>query len=701
MSKKGKPESEAAMMAAGSAETIAEDLAPAPAQNIRSNNRKVRMAPLQAEVEPLAPAIEELPEPPAPAVQQEANDAVKAETFGVVSPATIVYEEVEFNWLYPSPLNFRRRRNPETIPPLAKSIVEKGLLHPLLCRPIPQPDPLIHINREIATGSRRHEAIGYAIEQGWLPQDYKVAIRVRPMTDDELVIINGVENFDREDTNEFDDAELFNNLRPRVTPLPGQSPEAAIGALFHISESTVWRRLRLLGAIPEVRDRTEAGDLTLIQAETLAKAPEEKQREVLAEADQAESEEDRKEILKPAAIRERVAEPPRDIERAATALERRIERENPNDDETPPHEPLRATVRETARLDLKALRKAIIAEVTGEFWPDRENSILAAPLIAEAKRLGGNSERHSLVRAAAMLIAEIERRDSQPALIETKPFKQRPDEDCIAEAWQVLKSYDKALRTSKATSPFKERLERIATEMNGGKTFGMKSPGGGDDRLRQALMAVADIEPLWGQPGHFEVAFEAAGDSAPLRVGVKTDGVFGMREFDFEVHALEPGPFISSTGFFSFVAKPPNSHTLAKAGMSAWVEYEINRWRCHDDKGKPLHAPRPLETYAPQPSAEERPLIAAPDGGKTEAGTPYIADPADIERAILSELSPGGMMTTAALAGLLGFPEGIIKDVCSRLFARGVLKNDPDPKYGGWKLPWPKADAEPATAKAE
>ena len=212
------------------------------------------------------------------------GEPTKAETFGVVAPAVMHFEEVLWTQLNPSPLNPRKKRDPGSPERFGRSIAEKGLLQPLLCRPTSDTDPKNPRQFEVAIGSQRHAGIRWAVENLVLPRTYKVAIRWRPMTDDELLIIAGVENFDRDDMDHLDQAELFATVRERIVTVPGQSREDAVGALFHITGRTVFRRLDLLKLSDEAKAELRDGRITLNDAYVLADQTPEAQDALIEEA---------------------------------------------------------------------------------------------------------------------------------------------------------------------------------------------------------------------------------------------------------------------------------------------------------------------------------------------------------------------------------------------------------------------------------
>lgn len=215
-------------------------------------------------------------------ISSPANEAPKMDT------AEIAYRELPLDRVFASPLNPRKHVKTDDLPLLARSIAEKGLLQPILVRPARQLD--IEGERwEIIHGARRHAAAALAAENGWLPVDWQIPARIRACSDDELVILAGVENFGREDMEPLDEAELFAAVRPHVIPNAKpdgttETREAAVARLFHVGERTVYRRLALLRCAPEVQEALRDDKITLGQANALSLGAPDKQRELLPAA---------------------------------------------------------------------------------------------------------------------------------------------------------------------------------------------------------------------------------------------------------------------------------------------------------------------------------------------------------------------------------------------------------------------------------
>lgn len=173
--------------------------------------------------------------------------------------------------IFPSPLNPRRAAAPaEADAALENSIVENGLLQPILVRPAPEPRG--EARYEIICGARRHGAIARAVASGRLPADWPVPVRIREASDEDLVVLAGMENLDRADMHPLDEALLFDALRKilRAKEERQGRPEADVAAKLHVNERTVFRRLQLLRLAPELQAALRKDELSLGQAQAFA-----------------------------------------------------------------------------------------------------------------------------------------------------------------------------------------------------------------------------------------------------------------------------------------------------------------------------------------------------------------------------------------------------------------------------------------------
>src|SRR2546422_279798 len=110
------------------------------------------------------------------------------------------FAEVPLEAIEPSLNNPRRRRNKIEDVELMASVVNHGILTPLLVRPMPEAGKY-----RIAAGHRRYEA---ARKLGMTT----IPVQVREVTDTEYLEILHVENLQREDVHPLDEAVGFKEL---------------------------------------------------------------------------------------------------------------------------------------------------------------------------------------------------------------------------------------------------------------------------------------------------------------------------------------------------------------------------------------------------------------------------------------------------------------------------------------------------------
>lgn len=175
------------------------------------------------------------------------------------------FRQVPIAALRESTLNNRRTFKESALAELADSIRTKGVISPLIARPIPGKDALF----EIAAGHRRYRGAQLAgIDQ--------VPVIVRNYTDDEFLEVVTIENLQREDVHPMEEAEGYRELLRR----PGYDA-AAIAAKIGKDAPYVQRRLRLLELIQPLRDEFRAEKITLGHAQILARLGAEQQKELL------------------------------------------------------------------------------------------------------------------------------------------------------------------------------------------------------------------------------------------------------------------------------------------------------------------------------------------------------------------------------------------------------------------------------------
>jgi ParB family chromosome partitioning protein len=156
----------------------------------------------------------------------------------------------------PSPLQPRRHFAAAELDELAQSIRDKGILQPLLVRPVED----AAADYELVAGERRWRA-------AQLVGMHEVPVVIRPLGDTEALEIALVENLQREDLSPLEEAEAYH----RLTREFGRS-QAALAAAVGKSRSHVANMLRLLSLPPPVRRSLADGELTAGHARALLAA---------------------------------------------------------------------------------------------------------------------------------------------------------------------------------------------------------------------------------------------------------------------------------------------------------------------------------------------------------------------------------------------------------------------------------------------
>lgn len=165
--------------------------------------------------------------------------------------------EIPIELIEANPDQPRKRFDEADLTELAESIREKGLLQPILVRPLPSSDG----HYQIVAGERRWRASQRA-------QLHAVPCLVRELTDRETLEIAIVENVQRADLNAVEEARAIKQLIDTF----GHTQEEVARALGK-SRAHVANTLRLL-AMPEgVLTRLEAGVITAGHARAVATAP--------------------------------------------------------------------------------------------------------------------------------------------------------------------------------------------------------------------------------------------------------------------------------------------------------------------------------------------------------------------------------------------------------------------------------------------
>jgi len=153
--------------------------------------------------------------------------------------------DVPLENVHESPLNPRKTFDPAKIAEMAASMRVHGILQPIIVRPRWDADQF-----EIIAGARRRRA-AKAAGLATIP------IIVREMTDAQVVEAMVIENAQREDVPELEEAAGYQELM-RLSNLTVDEIAAKVGKL----RGTVYARLKLLSAIPEVKEALSKGKIT-------------------------------------------------------------------------------------------------------------------------------------------------------------------------------------------------------------------------------------------------------------------------------------------------------------------------------------------------------------------------------------------------------------------------------------------------------
>jgi ParB family chromosome partitioning protein len=164
--------------------------------------------------------------------------------------------------LVPTPWQPRSHPDRAAIDELAASIADKGVLQPLLVRPVGD-------RFEIVAGERRYRAAMVAGLD-------TVPVVVRDLSDQETLEIAIVENLQREDLSAIDEAEAYAKL------MTFGLDQAGVARAVGKSRSAVANALRLLAAPEAVRLALQEGRITAGHARAVLAQPEEDRAWALA-----------------------------------------------------------------------------------------------------------------------------------------------------------------------------------------------------------------------------------------------------------------------------------------------------------------------------------------------------------------------------------------------------------------------------------
>jgi len=161
----------------------------------------------------------------------------------------------------PNPEQPRRVMANEELETLANSIAEKGLVQPILVRPIKSAEIDGAVKYEIVAGERRWRAAQKA-------RLHEIPALIRELTDRETLEIGIVENVQRADLNPVEEARAYKQLMDRY-----ENTQEDVAVAVSKSRSHVANMVRLLALPEEVLAFLEDGRLSAGHARAIATAP--------------------------------------------------------------------------------------------------------------------------------------------------------------------------------------------------------------------------------------------------------------------------------------------------------------------------------------------------------------------------------------------------------------------------------------------
>lgn len=179
----------------------------------------------------------------------------------------IELQHIPLTALAESTFNPRKTFNSDKLAELAESIRVSGVLQPILVRPLPgarAPDTDRSVQFEIVAGARRFRASQLA-GAGTIP-----AI-LRAMDDDEAMEAAILENLQRDDLTELEEAEGYESLMQHSSLTADQ-----VGEKIGKSRSYVYARLKLLDLCTEARASLRDGTVDASRALLVARIPDHK-----------------------------------------------------------------------------------------------------------------------------------------------------------------------------------------------------------------------------------------------------------------------------------------------------------------------------------------------------------------------------------------------------------------------------------------
>lgn len=191
-------------------------------------------------------------------------------TSTVTPPALPTMRDISLAHIRESQTNPRRQFDETKLAELADNIRLHGVLQPVLVRPLPGGEAGQY---ELVAGARRYRASQLAKRE-------TIPATIRELTDTECLELQLIENLQRADVHELDEARGYAAL---MQLQPGTYTVETLAEKIGRSEKYVYARLRLLQLVDEVQQAFYTGKLTVAHAFEIARLTPDDQRQALAE----------------------------------------------------------------------------------------------------------------------------------------------------------------------------------------------------------------------------------------------------------------------------------------------------------------------------------------------------------------------------------------------------------------------------------
>jgi ParB family transcriptional regulator, chromosome partitioning protein len=183
------------------------------------------------------------------------NTALAVNTGNAVPLVASLVQDIPLHRIRESKTNPRRQFDEVK---LADNIRQHGVLQPVLVRPIPDGEPETY---ELVAGARRFRASKLAKREA-------IPASVRELTDAQCLELQLIENLQRADVHELDEARGYTAL---MRLQPETYTVETLAEKIGRSEKYVYARLRLMHLIEEAQEAFYVGRLTVAHAFEIAR----------------------------------------------------------------------------------------------------------------------------------------------------------------------------------------------------------------------------------------------------------------------------------------------------------------------------------------------------------------------------------------------------------------------------------------------